>query len=174
MRVVNRLGSLLLAFVLLAGGLLLVIETVAAALRVPSLIVDRDGWYNTLARTRLDDPHVQSVTIGMTALGILILLVQLRSWGPDRVEVGLGEGWHLHRRSVEQRLASTADDVPGISSARARIRRRGDSWRPRIWAVGDPSIRPKVEQAVRQELERLAAPRTQAVEVQLVAKRGAR
>jgi hypothetical protein len=173
MRVVNRLGSLLLAFVLLAGGLLLAAEAAAVALDRP-LLIDRTGWYHTLTSTRLDHPVVRAVVIGATVLGLLILAAQLRRWSPERLAVQLGDGWHLQRRSVERQLASTADDVPGVSSARARIRRRGASWRPRIRAVGDPAVRPAVERAVRDELARLAAPETDPVEIELVPERGVR
>jgi hypothetical protein len=173
MRVVNRLGSLLLAFVLLAGGLLLAAEGVAAALDRP-LLIDRAGWYATLTGARLDHPVVRAVLIAATVVGLLVLAAQLRRWTPERLAVQFGDGWHLQRRSVERQLASTADGVPGVSSARARIRRRGTSWRPRIRAVGDPAVRPAVERAVREELARLSAPQTDPVQIEMVPQRGLR
>jgi hypothetical protein len=172
MRLVNRFASLLLAFALLGGGLLLAAEAVTVSLDRPSLLIDRAGWFRTLTGTPLNDPVVRAVAIGVTALGLLILLAQLRRWAPDRLALPSAENWHLQRRSVERRLAGTADGVPGVRSATARIRRRGDSWRPRIRAVADPAVRPAVERAVREELERLSAPETGAIDVELIQERG--
>ena len=174
MRVVNRLASLLLGFVLLGGGLLLAAEAVAVALGRPSLLIDRRGWYDTLTGTPLGHPVVRAVAIAVTVLGLLILLTQLRRWAPDRLAVRLGDNWHLQRRSVERRLASAANELPGVRSATARVHGRAAHWHPRVRAVADPALRPGGEQAVRDELDRLAAPRADAMDVQLIQERGVR
>ena len=171
MRVVNRLASLLLAIVLLGGGLLLAAEAAAVALDRPSLLIDRTGWFNTLTGTTVGDPVVLAIAIAVGVLGLLILLAQLRRWTPDRVAMSLADGWHLHRRSVEHRLADAADRVPGVTDAKVRVRRRGNSWRSRVRAVGDPSARPRVESAIRQELARLAAPPADLLDINLVRER---
>jgi hypothetical protein len=168
MRLINRTASLLLAVSLLGGGLLIAAEAALAALRRPPLLIARDQWYHALTTTRLGDPAVRTVALAATLCGLLILLAQLRRWRPDRLGVRLGDGWHLQRRSVERRLANTADEVRGVTKARARIRGRAMAWRPRIHAVGDPSARPAIELAVRRELDRLAAPATERVRVELV------
>ena len=174
MRVVNRLASLVLALVLLAGGLLLAAEAVTVGIGRPSVLIDRRGWYGTLTGTHLGHPVVRAVAIAVTVLGLLILLSQLRRWTPDRLSMALGDDWHLQRRSVERQLASSVDEVPGVRSASVRIRRRGRHWRPRIRVVANPAARPEVERAVREELERLAAPRTDAMEVELIRDRSLR
>ena len=168
MRLVNRVASLLLALVLLAGGLLVVAEVIVIALDRPSLVVDRAGWYGTLTTTRLGQPEIRAAAVGVAVLGLLILIGQLRRWTPDRLPTGLADGWHLQRRSVERRLATAADTVPGVTTATARLRRRGTVWRAQIRAIGDASARPAVETAVRRELDRLAAPATEHVGVDLV------
>ncbi|MEV4759378.1 DUF6286 domain-containing protein [Micromonospora sp. NPDC049559] len=174
MRVLNRLGSLVLAVVLLAGGLLLAIEAVAVVLRLPALLIDRAGWYRTLAGTPVNHPVVQAIAIALTLLGLLVLAAQLRRWTPDRLAVRLGDGWHLSRRSVQRQLANTAEGVPGVNSARVRIHGRAHTWHPSVQAVGDPGARPLVERAVQRELERLAAPRPEEVSVRLVQRRRVR
>ncbi|MGW4467304.1 hypothetical protein [Micromonospora sp. NPDC004704] len=171
MRVVNRLASLLLAIILLGGGLLLAAEAAAVALDLPSLLIDRKGWFDTLTSTTVGDPVIFAIAIAVGVLGLLILLTQLRRWTPNRLAVPLADGWHLHRRSVEHRLANAADRVPGIRDARVRVRRHGDSWSSRIRAVGDPSARPQVERAVRQELDQLAAPPADRLDIQLARER---
>ncbi|GAB3145954.1 hypothetical protein GCM10027290_26730 [Micromonospora sonneratiae] len=173
MRLANRLASLLLAVVLLAGGLLIVVETGLAAFGLPALLIDRDGWYAALSTTRLDDPVTRTVAGTVTLLGVLILLAELRRWTPERLGVQLAN-CHLHRRSMERRLAGAAGAVAGVASATARIRRRGRVWRPRIRVVADPSVRPAVERAVRRELDRLAVPPAQPLGVRVVRNRRAR
>ncbi|RKR85801.1 hypothetical protein BDK92_0010 [Micromonospora pisi] len=171
MRVVNRLASLLLAVILLGGGLLLAAEAAAVALDLPSLLIDRAGWFNTLTSTTVGDPVIFAIAIAVGVVGLLILLTQLRPWTPQRLEVPLADGWHLHRRSVEKRLAGAADRVPGVRDARARVRRHGNSWSSRIRAIGDPATRPQVERAIRQELDRLAAPPAARLDIQLARQR---
>jgi hypothetical protein len=171
---VNRTMTLLLSLALLAGGVLLVLETVLVALNQPALLIDRQNWYRTLSGTRLSDPVMLAITSFAALLGLLILVAQLRRWAPDRVATPLGDGWHLHRRSLENRLAAAVDSVPGVDAASARLRRHRGHWAARIHAVGDASSRETVERTVRQELERLSAPPAQEIQVELVAKHRAR
>jgi hypothetical protein len=167
-RLVNRLATLALALALLGGGLLLVAEVVTVALNRPSLVVDRTGWYDTLTTVRLENAWVRTIVIGLGVLGLLILAGQLLRWKPDRLPSRLADGWHLQRRSVERQLASAADAVPGVASARARVRRDGIGWRARIRAVGADSSRSAVENAIRREMERLGAWADDPVGVEMV------
>lgn len=157
MRLVNRLATLLLALLLLGGGLLLIAEIFAVALNRPPVVVDRDGWYRTLTRVRLVDDWVRTIVVGLGVLGLLILFGQLVRWKPDRLPTRLAPGWHLQRRSVERQLATAAGAVPGVASARARVRREGIGWWIRLRVVGEISARPAVESSIRGELERLGA-----------------
>jgi hypothetical protein len=167
-RLVNRLATLLLALALLGGGLLLIAEVIAVATNRPALLVDRSGWYRTLSTVRLENAWVRTIIIGLGVLGLLILLGELVRWKPDRLPTRLADGWHLQRRSVERQLAVAADAVPGVASARARVRRDGLGWRTRIRAVGAASARRDVENAIRRELERLGASADDHVGVEMV------
>lgn len=167
MRSANRLATLLLAVALLAGGLLVAVEATLAALDRPDLLLDRTGWYVTLTTTRLADPAVRAVTTTVILLGIVILTAELRRWRPERLRVAERDGWYLHRRSVQRRLAGAARAVPGVRRTRVRIHRGGAGWRSRVTATGDPTARAAVEFAVRQELDRLAAPLPARVDVRL-------
>ncbi|MGK5740880.1 DUF6286 domain-containing protein [Micromonospora sp. URMC 103] len=166
MRTANRLATLLLATALLAGGALLAAEALLAATNRPPLLVDPAAGAAALGRTRWDAPEVRAVAVAALVAGLAILVAQLRRWRPARVDAG--NGWHLHRRSVERRLAVAAGSVPGVRRARVRVRRRGAGWRPRVVATGDPAARREVEFAVRQELHRLAASRPDRIEVRLL------
>ncbi|MEU5908716.1 hypothetical protein ABZ780_30665 [Micromonospora sp. NPDC047467] len=167
MRTVNRVASVLLAAALLVGGALLAVQALLVSLHRPASVLDRTGWYDTLSAARWRDPTVRAVAGAAVLLGLAILVAQLRRWTPVRLRVDEADGWHLHRRSVERRLADVAGAVPGVRRARVRVRQRGGRWRPRVRATGDPAARVEVEYAVRQELHRLAAPRTGRIEVRL-------
>ncbi|MFC0531720.1 DUF6286 domain-containing protein [Phytohabitans kaempferiae] len=167
MAVVNRLASLLLGIVLLAAGLLLAIEAALLGLDRPSLWVPRDAWYARLTQTRFSDNSFLFVALVIGVVGLLVLLAQLRPRRPDRVPVGEADGWYLNRRSVEQRLAEVANRVPAVHDAHVRVRGRGRQWRAVVKAAGDRASIPDVEQAVRGELDRLAAPDTVKVGVSL-------
>ncbi|MBQ0901190.1 DUF6286 domain-containing protein [Micromonospora sp. U21] len=168
MRTANRVASLLLAATLLAGGALLAVQALLITLDRPAPLLAPTGWYDTLTSARWRDPGVRAVAGGAVLLGLAVLAAQLRRWTPVRLRVDERDGWYLHRRCVERRLADAASTVPGVRRARVRVRRRGAEWRPRVRATGDPAARAEVEFAVHQELHHLAAPRTGRIEVRLL------
>ncbi|MFY1692148.1 DUF6286 domain-containing protein [Plantactinospora sp. WMMB782] len=170
MRLVNRLGTLLLGCALLAGGLLLIMEVLTVALGRESLLIDRTAWYDTLTSTRLADPWTRTGIVAAGVLGLLILIGQLVRWKPDRLPTRLADGWHLQRRSVERQLAAVSTAVTGVDSASARVRRRGVGWWVQVRAAGDADIAPAVESAIRRELERLGASRDDHVGVRMSAR----
>jgi hypothetical protein len=172
MATVNRVASLLLGVALLAGGALLAAQALLVTLHVPTPPLVRPGWYEALTSARWADPGVRVGAGAAVLLGLVVLAAQLRRWTPVRLRVDERDGWHLRRRCVERRLTEAADTVPGVRRTRVRVRRRGDRWRPRLRATGDPAARAEVEFAVRQELRRLARPRVDRVEIRLLPSRG--
>ncbi|MEK8105408.1 hypothetical protein NKG94_09960 [Micromonospora sp. M12] len=90
-------------------------------------------------------------------LGLAILVAQLRRWTPVRLATDDREGWYLHRRCVERRLADAARAVPGVRRARS-----GSDAAVVSGAPGPRDRRPggraEIEFAVHQELHRLTAP----------------
>jgi hypothetical protein len=171
MRTVNRVATLLLGLALLAGGVLIAGQGLLAVLGRPGPLPR--AWSAALATTHWRDLPVRTVAGGVTLLGLLVLGAELRRWRPARLRLSPADGWHLHRRSVERRLARAACAVPSVRRARVRLRRRGDAWRPRVSAIGDPAARADVEFALRRELDRLAAPHRDRIEVRLVPARRA-
>ncbi|MFI6781218.1 DUF6286 domain-containing protein [Micromonospora sp. NPDC050276] len=170
MRSANRVASLLLATALLIGGAVAAVQALLLTLhrRTP---LDTAGWFDALGGTRWRDPTVRAVAGGALLLGLAILVAQLRRWAPVRLRTDEHDGWYLHRRCVERRLADAASAVPGVRHARVRVRRRGGQWRPRVRATGDPATRAEIEFAVHQELHRLTAPRPGRIDVRLLPRR---
>ncbi|MFU8871562.1 hypothetical protein [Micromonospora sp. SL4-19] len=169
MRTANRIATLLLAVALLAGGVLVAVEALLAAAGHPGPLLRR--WDTAVTTAHWQDVPVRAIAAGVTLLGLVILAAQLRRWHPVRLRLAEDDGWHLHRRSVERRLARAVRTVPSVRRARVRVRRRGDAWWPRVTASGDPAARADVEFALRRELDRLAAPRRDAIEVRLLSTR---
>ncbi|MEU4555635.1 hypothetical protein EV382_1659 [Micromonospora violae] len=170
MRTANRVASVLLASALLVGGLAVAVQALLLSLDRPTP-VDITGWVNALSGIRWHDPTVRTVAGGALLVGLAILVAQLRRWAPVRLRTDERDGWYLHRRGVERRLANAVGAVPGVRRARVRVRRRGDQWRPRVRATGDPAARAEIEFAVHQELHRLTAPRPTRVDVRLLPRR---
>jgi hypothetical protein len=170
MRSVNRVATVLLAAALLIGGAVVAVQALLLTLRRPAPL-DSTGWLDALSGTRWRDPTVRTVAAGALLLGVAILAAQLRRWAPVRLRTDERDGWYLHRRCVERRLADAAEAVPGVRRATVRVHRRGGQWCPRVRATGDPAARAEIELAVHQELHRLTAPRPARIDVRLLPRR---
>lgn len=170
MRTANRVASLLLATALLIGGAAVAVQALLLTLHRPTPL-HTSGWFDALSGTRWRDPTVRAVAGVTLLLGLAILAAQLRRWTPIRLRADERDGWYLHRRCVERRLADAASAVPGVRRARVRVRRRGGQWHPRVRATGDPAARAEIEFAVHQELHRLTAPRPARIDVRLLPRR---
>lgn len=167
MRILNRLTAILLAVALVAGGALLVAETVLVWLARPPLLVPRDAWYHALTQTSVGDSIVLVVSASMLALGVIVLFLQLRPWRPVRLPANKPD-WFLRRRSAQHSLAAAVDRLPSVDQARARL---GRGWRLRLRASGDAQDRDAVREAAVAELERLAAADTSRLRVRLTRRR---
>jgi hypothetical protein len=156
MRAVNRLLGLLLGLALVAGGPLAAVDGALALLDRPPWPIRFDRWLGRLTDTALRDPGVVAVAVGVGAVGLVLLFLQLRPWAPRRLAID--DGWWVQRRSVEQHLAGALDSVNGVHGGRARLRGRGSRWRLKVSAQGRPPSRTAVRDAVRAELATLRAP----------------
>ncbi|MGW4297972.1 hypothetical protein ACWEH1_33835 [Micromonospora chersina] len=85
MRTVNRVATLLLAVALLAGGVLVAVAGLLAALGRPGPLPA--GWSATLSAVRWRDAPVRTVAATVTLLGLLLLVAELRRWRPARLRL---------------------------------------------------------------------------------------
>jgi hypothetical protein len=169
MRGLNRVASALLGLVLILVGLLIVlVMALVAAGRSPRWL-PLDHTYATLMRTTVADHAVLITSIVAGAVGLLLLLLELRPWKPDRLLAGRADTipWWLSRRSVERRTETMAASVPGVSKARAKARGRPKRWHLRVRAEGFSDKREEVDRAVREELARLDVDERTPVEIVL-------
>jgi hypothetical protein len=170
MRTANRVGALLLGLLLLAVGLLVVVEAVLVAAGRGPWLLPLDAWFTVLTSTTPADSRFLAVSIGVGVLGLAIFAAQVRPWPPHLVAVNTArpdETWSMARHSVERRVAASADAVTGVRDARARVRGRRLHWRLRVTGHGPDDRRAAVADAVRRELGRLDAPQDTPVSVRL-------
>jgi hypothetical protein len=169
MRGLNRVASALLGLVLILVGLFVVLVMALIAAGASPRWLPLDHTYATLMRTTLADHAVLITSIVVGVVGLLLLLLELRPWKPDRLLAGRADStpWWLSRRSVERRTATMAETVRGVSKAKARARGRPQRWHLLVRAVGLPDKFDEVDRAVRDELARLDVDEQTPVEIVL-------
>jgi hypothetical protein len=84
MRVVNRIAALLLGLLLIAAGVLVVAETVLYLLDRPPWL-PLESWRDRLSSTQLSHSTVLTVSIIALAVGLLIILAEVRPLRPQRL-----------------------------------------------------------------------------------------
>ena len=158
MNLLNRLLAVVLALVLLLGGLLAAVEIFLAQIGQPHWLVPREQWSAWLRTETWDTTVVRTALVGIGVVGLLLLLAALRRGRPGMLTLPTesAQPWvrtTASRRGVEKAIESVAQDVDGVTSARAAASRRRVTVRASsMTREGNP------EQQVRQAVgERLAA-----------------
>lgn len=169
MRGLNRVASGLLGLVLILVGLFVVLVMALLAAGSSPRWLPLDHTYATLMRTTVANHTVLITSIVAGVVGLLVLLLELRPWKPDRLLAGRADAtpWWLSRRSVERRTATMAGSVAGVSHARAKALGRSKRWHLRVRAEGLSDKREEVNRAVREELARLDVDDQTPVEIDL-------
>ena len=154
MALIRRILSVLLALVLLLGGLLGAVEIVLALMGRDPWLVPHDEWASRLDEQTWDASTVRSVLIGVLVVGLLLVVVGLsrgrpaaltlpaRADGPSQVTVTAS------RRGIERSLEQVVRECDGITGADVSVSRRTATVRAssRTRAPGD--LRAGVESAV--------------------------
>lgn len=182
MRTFNRIASLVLGLALIAGGLLIAVESLLAAYRLGPWLLPSTPWYEALAGTRLADRATVLVAAALGLAGLALLVAELRPWPPHRLPVhpettsdttsdttkptAETTEWWLLRRPAERRLARTVTDLPGVDAARVRLHGR-DQWTVTVLAQARDESRARIEEAIDTELAVLAAPTPARVRLRL-------
>ena len=123
----NRVLSALIALAVLAGGLLLAVEGVLAALARPGWIVPRARWADAVSGSTWQDSVVRLIAVGAVVLGLLLLIAALRRGAPGTLALPTttdGVNVRAHRRGVEKAVVSAARRTDGVTTATAKASRR--------------------------------------------------
>lgn len=127
MRTFNRLLTLLVSLALIVFGVVLTVEVVGALFASHPLLVDWRGAYRAGRSDRWDSSTVRVLASAVTAVGLLLLLVQLKPRRISRLAVksdDLHTDAALTRTGVRSALRSAAEGVDGVSTAKVKIARR--------------------------------------------------
>jgi hypothetical protein len=161
MRAFNRVASALLGLILLAAGVVTVIEVILAASGGKPMLPLRN-WYSWLTRTDYASNAFKAIAVCVGVVGLLILISQLRRWRPAELELSPGESakdrWLIDRHSLQDEVASEVSTVPGVTEASAEVSGKPDRWRLRVSASASEQQSEQVKLAARRALDRLSVP----------------
>lgn len=154
LRAVNRIVSALLALGVVVAGVLTAMEVVVARTGWPEdgpLVVPYDDWLETLRDRTWDDVWVLLVCIGITLIGLLLILaaaaggerrIPLRSERPD-IQMSISPA------SLARAVTHGISSIDGISDPRAAIGRRRAVVQAKA-RLGDPAA---LQTAVREQAQ---------------------
>jgi hypothetical protein len=162
MRAFNRIATLALTLVLIAGGLFIAVQAVLAALHRAPWLLPLRRWHDDLLGTRLGDRVTVTVAGALGLVGLVLLVAELRPWRPYRLPVrpdtaDPSSEWWVLRSPAERRLSDAAVRLPGVNRARVRLHGR-HRWKVNVRAEARDEDRAQIAQAIEGELDRLAAP----------------
>lgn len=117
-----RVVLALVAVALVAGGALLCVEVVAGWATGSTLVLAPD-WPDQLRSTDWSATLPTAVAAGVTAAGVVLLLVAL--WPRPPLTVAAGPlGMRLERHALERSIGRELDRVDGVSATRVRATER--------------------------------------------------
>ena len=127
MRMLNRVLAVLFAFALLVLGILIPTEVIRAALSKQHWLLPWESLTSDLTRNSWQAGPIRAVLIGAAVVGLLLLVGQLKPRRPSALPLSASTP-DVHasttRRSLQHTLQRAAGDIDGVSSAKAKVRRR--------------------------------------------------
>lgn len=158
MALTRRILSVLLALVLLLGGLLAAVEIVLALLGRQPWLIPVDDWSTKLREQTWDESTVRAVLVGMVVVGLVLLVVGLSRGRPAALTLATHADdpsqvtVTASRRGIERSLEQAVREADGITGAKVTVSRRTATvWATsRTRAPGD--LRAGVESAVADRL----------------------
>jgi hypothetical protein len=176
MRAFNRVLSLLLATVLIGGGLLAAAEAIAALVGRAPLLVPAAQWADDLRSWLFADLGVQMVLSIVSVVALTLFVAEVWPWPKRLVPLDQDEygWWWLHRRSVEEQVRRMVSSATVATKVRARLQPQRAAWELRVDATAAPQAREDIEQRARALLAQLGGPQTASVTVRIHPRRDGR
>jgi hypothetical protein len=125
--VTTRILSVLLALLLIVGGLFVAIEIVLAQLGRAPWLIPWPAWANWLSGQSWASFGVRVILVGLVVVGLILLVLALRPGKPRRLALpATDRNVHVSiaRRALQQTLADTAGRSSGVAGASAKAGRR--------------------------------------------------
>ncbi|MFI6244414.1 DUF6286 domain-containing protein [Micromonospora sp. NPDC050795] len=161
MRVLNRLLALLLAVGVVLAATVGVIEVIAQRAHHRPVLLNWPGVYDWAARTSWGAAPVLLLSVGLVAVGLLLLIAQLTPRRPARLPiaaVNVATDAAITRRGLAHTLRRTVTGIDGVSHAHVTVRRHRARVSATTRATGDSdtsSLRATLTEAARQQLDAL-------------------
>lgn len=143
--VLTRLVAALMALALVACGVVICVEVLANWIGEGYVVLPGD-WPDQLRTTDWSDQIVRTVSLGVAAGGVLLMVVALWPRPPLTVDAGV-PGLRVERHGLEQSLRHRLDRVEGVSGSKVKVGRK------RVRAKVDTTRRLQPE-TVRDQAER--------------------
>jgi hypothetical protein len=174
LRVLERLVALLFWVAVTAVAFLIATQTALDAMNRPEQVLDTDGVVQTVAAFDPTSALAIAVAVGLVLLGLAVLVMEFTPRRPRSILHHAGERvtFTLDRRGLERRLTRTAESDPDVDDAKVRIRRRAKVTVQKVESSDGRSLRGRVRDRVREELDQLVERKTQKVKVDVTSSGG--
>jgi len=167
LRVLERVVALLFWVAVTAVAFLVATVTALDAMDRPEQLVDTDEVLQTVAAFDPTSALAIAVADGLVLLGLAVLVMEFTPRRPRSLLHHAGERvtFTLDRRGLERRLTRTAESDPDVDEAKVRIRRRAKVTVQKVERSDDRSLRRRVRDRLREELDQLVERKTPKVKV---------
>lgn len=167
LRVLERLVALLFWAAVTAVAFLVATQTALDAMDRPEQVVDTDELVQTVADFDPTSALAIAVAVGLVLLGLAVLVMEFTPRRPRSLLHYAGErvAFTLDRRGLERRLTRAAESDPDVDDAKVRIRRRAKVTVQKVENSDDRSLRRRVRDGLREELDQLVERKTPKVKV---------
>ena len=162
LRVLERLVALLFWVGVTAAAFLIATQRTLDALDRPEQLVDTDAVLQAIANFDPTSVLAIAVAVGLVLLGLAVLVMELTPRRPRSLLHHAGERvtFVLDRRGLERRLTRIAESDPDVGDAKVRIRRRVKVTVQAVENSDERSLRGRVRDRLREELNQLVAKKT--------------
>lgn len=167
LRLLERLVALLFWVAVTAVALLIATQRTLDAMDRPEQLVDTDAVLQAIASFDPTSALAIGVAIGLVLLGLAIVVMELTPRRRRSLLHHAGERvtFALDRRGLERRLTRTAESDPDVDDARVRIRRRAKVTVQKVEHSDGRSLRRRVRDRLREDLDQLVEKKTPKVKV---------
>jgi hypothetical protein len=166
-RAFNRIVLVVLGVALIGAGLLTIIEVIWTGTGSGFAWIPGGSWLSTFRSTAWSSRLVMAISAAVGALGLVLLLAEVRPWPKRLVRQPLDHPaeWQLLRRSTEGHLRRRLGSELPTSPIKVRLNPRALRWSLRLKARAARPAGPALKEAGQTELVRLSAPKASVVKV---------
>jgi hypothetical protein len=157
----NRLLVFALGVVLGAVGFIMAVEAVWTGLGYRFLWFPGQSWLHALRTSAWSDRAVMVGGAIAAALGLLLLVAELRPWPPRVAQSSIEEKdtWLIQRQSAERYVRRAVQREVPRSPLKADLNITGRRWNLKLRVRAAASTKPELVAAGQYQLEKLGAPK---------------